>query len=185
MPDLRALCGIDADHPAAGLQRRRGPPAWVDLMVEALPRLDGAHAALVVDEAGVRRTCGRCWPGPPSWAWPTGCTCCRTCRTGRSRPSWPGADLGRDPDPPLAEPRDRADHQVLRVRARPAADGRQRCQDHGRGRPGHRPGRGLPGRGCGRTSPRGEGVLADPQRYRAAYDQPGCWRGGPGRPRPT
>ncbi len=47
-PDLRALCGIDADTPlvvySGAVSRQRG----LDIMVEALPRLDGVHVAFVV-----------------------------------------------------------------------------------------------------------------------------------------
>ena len=73
------------------------------------------------------------------------------------------ADVGVDPDPPLAQPRDRADHQVLRVLARPAAGGGQRRADHGRDRP--RPGQGEVFRaGDVDDFVRAVRVLADPER---------------------
>lgn len=47
-PDLRELCGIDTDTP---LVVYSGAVSWqrgLDIMVEALPRLDGVHVAFVV-----------------------------------------------------------------------------------------------------------------------------------------
>ena len=165
-PDLRAqlcgLCGSDR-RPAAGLQRRGAPAARPGHRgrgaAAAARRTRGAGG----ERPGRRRTCSGCWRAP---------------RAGRRRPgaraavrpalaggaaSWPRADVGRDPDPPLAQPRDRADHQVLRVLARPAADRGQRRADDGRRRSGP-PGRArCSAPGTRPTSPaRCGAVLADP-----------------------
>jgi glycosyltransferase involved in cell wall biosynthesis len=47
-PDLRELCGIDSDTPlivySGAVAKQRG----LDIMIEALPQLDGVHVALVV-----------------------------------------------------------------------------------------------------------------------------------------
>ena len=54
-------------------------------------------------------------------------------------------------------------------------------QDDGRDGPPHRAGRGLPGRRRRTTSSAPRQVLADPERYRAAYDKPGLLEDGRGR----
>jgi glycogen(starch) synthase len=46
--DVRALCGIDSDVPLLVYSGAAKPPRGLDIMVEALPRLDGANVALVV-----------------------------------------------------------------------------------------------------------------------------------------
>ncbi len=51
-PDLRAVCGIDAASPLlvySGVDRAQ---TWLDVMVEALPRLAGVHVALVAPKPG-------------------------------------------------------------------------------------------------------------------------------------
>jgi glycogen synthase len=47
-PDLRALCDVDADVPLIVYSGAEGAQRGLDIMVEGLPRLDGAHVALVV-----------------------------------------------------------------------------------------------------------------------------------------
>ncbi|WP_144118996.1 glycosyltransferase family 4 protein [Catellatospora sichuanensis] len=47
-PDLRALCGVDADTPVLVYSGAAAAQRGVGIMVEALPQLAGAHVALVV-----------------------------------------------------------------------------------------------------------------------------------------
>ena len=85
-----------------------------------------------------------------------------------------GGGRRRDPDPPLAEPRDRPDHQVLRVLARPAAAGRQRrarrwprwCAPTGQGEV-------FTAEDVADYVRAVKAVLADPEQYRDAYDDRG------------
>ncbi|MER7459759.1 glycosyltransferase family 4 protein [Micromonospora sp. NPDC126480] len=49
-PDLRARCGVDADTPLLVYSGLASPQRGLDIMVEALPRLPGLHAALVVNK---------------------------------------------------------------------------------------------------------------------------------------
>jgi glycogen(starch) synthase len=46
-PDLRALCGIDADTPLLVYSGAVNPSRGVDLMIDALPDLPGVHVALI------------------------------------------------------------------------------------------------------------------------------------------
>ncbi|MEU2430261.1 glycosyltransferase family 4 protein [Streptomyces sp. NPDC007861] len=48
VPDLRALCGIGPDVPLVVYSGSPGPQRGLGDMVEALPKLDGAHMAFVV-----------------------------------------------------------------------------------------------------------------------------------------
>ncbi|WP_405617356.1 glycosyltransferase family 4 protein [Streptomyces sp. NBC_01511] len=48
VPDLRELCGIDADTPLLVYSGALAPQRGLDTLIEALPQLPGAHAALVV-----------------------------------------------------------------------------------------------------------------------------------------
>lgn len=48
VPDIRALCGVDADTPLAVYSGAAAPQRGLDVMVEALPALDGVHVAFVV-----------------------------------------------------------------------------------------------------------------------------------------
>jgi glycosyltransferase involved in cell wall biosynthesis len=47
-PDLRELCGLDADDPLVVYSGAAAPQRGLDIMIEALPRLEGVHVALVV-----------------------------------------------------------------------------------------------------------------------------------------
>lgn len=49
-PDLRARCGVDPDTPLLVYSGLASPQRGLDIMVEALPRLPGVHAALVVNK---------------------------------------------------------------------------------------------------------------------------------------
>jgi glycogen(starch) synthase len=46
--DLRALCGIGSDVPLVVYSGAAAPQRGLDIMIEALPRLEGVHVALVV-----------------------------------------------------------------------------------------------------------------------------------------
>jgi glycogen(starch) synthase len=50
MPDLRALCGVDAGTPLIVYSGAAAVQRGLDLMVDALPDLPGAHVALVVNQ---------------------------------------------------------------------------------------------------------------------------------------
>jgi glycogen(starch) synthase len=52
VPDLRALCGIGADVPLLVFSGAAAPQRGLGIMVEALVALDGVHVALVVLRAG-------------------------------------------------------------------------------------------------------------------------------------
>ena len=52
------------------------------------------HVALVVNKPADGVRAGAARPGPRSWASPTGCTCCRTSRTGQVVAFLSGADVG-------------------------------------------------------------------------------------------
>lgn len=64
-PDLRARCGVDPDTPLLVYSGLASPQRGLDIMVEALPQLPGVHAALVVNRpngpfmAEVRATAAR------------------------------------------------------------------------------------------------------------------------------
>jgi glycosyltransferase involved in cell wall biosynthesis len=47
-PDLRELCGIGPEVPLLVYSGAAAPQRGMDIMVEALPRLDGVHVAFVV-----------------------------------------------------------------------------------------------------------------------------------------
>ena len=51
-PDLRATCGLDAGTRLVVYSGKAAPQRGLALMVEALPELPGVHVALVVDAAG-------------------------------------------------------------------------------------------------------------------------------------
>jgi glycosyltransferase involved in cell wall biosynthesis len=51
-PELRAACGVGPQTPLVVYSGRVSPQRGLPLMVEALPRLPGVHAALVVDDSG-------------------------------------------------------------------------------------------------------------------------------------
>lgn len=65
VPDLRARCGVDPDTPLVVYSGLASPQRGLDIMVEALPQLPGVHAALVVNKpdgpymAEVRATAAR------------------------------------------------------------------------------------------------------------------------------
>ena len=94
VPDLRALCGLGPGDAAAGLQRVRDGAARTGHrrrgVAAAARRTPGAGG----ERSGRRRTCGGARHAPPARASPTGCTPSRTCRTAR----WPAflatADIG-------------------------------------------------------------------------------------------
>jgi glycogen synthase len=52
VPDLRKLCGIDSDTPLVVYSGVAAPQRGLDLMIEGLPELEGAHTALVVGKPG-------------------------------------------------------------------------------------------------------------------------------------
>lgn len=57
VPDLRALCGVEADTPLLVYSGSFSPQRGVAIVVDALPQLDGVHLALVVsDPAAVATT---------------------------------------------------------------------------------------------------------------------------------
>ncbi|MEU2610319.1 glycosyltransferase [Micromonospora sp. NPDC007271] len=49
-PDLRRLCGVDRDTPLLVYSGAMAPQRGLDTVIEALPRLPGAHLALVVND---------------------------------------------------------------------------------------------------------------------------------------
>jgi glycosyltransferase involved in cell wall biosynthesis len=53
VPDLRAACGVDAGTPLIVYSGVALPQRGLTVMVEALPRLPGVHVALVVNEGGL------------------------------------------------------------------------------------------------------------------------------------
>ncbi len=52
-PDLRAVCGVDANTPLLVYSGVALPQRGLTVMVEALPRLPGVHVALVVNDGGL------------------------------------------------------------------------------------------------------------------------------------
>jgi glycogen synthase len=50
VPDLRAICGIGPETPLFVYGGTVAPQRGLEIMVEALPRLDGAHVALIVEK---------------------------------------------------------------------------------------------------------------------------------------
>jgi glycogen(starch) synthase len=52
VPDLRALCGIGTAVPLAVFSGAAAPQRGLDIMIEALPRVPGLHVALVVRRPG-------------------------------------------------------------------------------------------------------------------------------------
>jgi glycogen(starch) synthase len=53
VPDLRALCGLDAGTPLLVYSGAAAPQRGLATMVRALPELPGVHVALVVNQAGM------------------------------------------------------------------------------------------------------------------------------------
>lgn len=160
VPDLRELCGIGPDVPLVVYSGSPGPQRGLGDMVEALPQLDGVHGVRGA-ESGRRLHKGP--PGPGRRAGSRGPSA-----RGALRPALAGSavpvrgERRLHPDPPLAEPRDRADHEVLRVLPRPASAGRERCEDHVPGDALDRAGRGLHRGGRGRPGARDQAGAGRP-----------------------
>ena len=86
--DLRELCGIGSDVRLLVYSGAAAAQRGLDIMVEAIPQLDGVHVAFVVAHRRHGTSRGW-WPAPRNSAWSTGSTSCRMSHTIRSCRSWP------------------------------------------------------------------------------------------------
>ncbi|MGR6997935.1 glycosyltransferase [Yinghuangia aomiensis] len=121
-PSLRAVLGLADGVPLLVYSGALSPARGVDVAVEALPLLEGVHLAVVAVTSGTR-TYVRWSHVRVNLAWGTGCTP-RLCGPSRGACISGVGDRRSDPDPAHGQPRNRLDHQVLRVHARPSSDGR-------------------------------------------------------------